>query len=144
VTPQEAKKWEAEHLITSFRTLWDIYIKWFTVLMTINIAAIAWLATKVIATAPDQPIFANRSYIVGIATLFVIQNLLSIVTSVCIAVFSGNAHKALGRVLDSIEGSKFEGRESMLPRWLAVYGAIANAIGLMCIVVIWIIFMLQP
>jgi len=73
-----------EECSVQFRTVWDIYIKWYTVFLTFNILALGLAAEHL----------KGRSIQV-VAVVFVAENLISLVTGIRIGSFSASVkHQA--------------------------------------------------
>src|SRR5437763_1601629 len=76
------KEWMTRKLFDEhslqFRTVWDMYLKFYTVMLTINVAALALTVEKV----------QDRSHRIPIMLAFVSQHILSFITAVRVAAYS--------------------------------------------------------
>jgi hypothetical protein len=109
----------AEALNSQLLGAWDIYVKFFTVFLTVNITALGVVVTKI---RPGKA----RSVI---SITFFIQNVIAFVTGIMMARYTGQITEQLARIASEL--SIF----SSLGRW----GGIANAIGNGIIGVTWLV-----
>ena len=118
-----------EKRVAYFGTVWDMYLKFYTVFLTLNIAGIGLSVEHIKAPLDRWPV----------AFAFVVQNLLSTGTAIYVAFFSKNASLLVEELAREIspEVSRIGGR-SPLPSRLAQYGAWANAASHIVLIVIWL------
>ena len=83
-------KQRVQDLGTTFRAVWDIYIKFYTVFLTFSLAALSWLI--------EHKITSSHSHKV-IAVVFIGQSLLTSITSGAIGFYSYKAGKQLSEEL---------------------------------------------
>ena len=125
-----------DELAVNFRTTWDLYIKFFTVFLTINIAAIAWLFGSVHTTAT----------LWYVSLSFVTQALFCAVTSIGMVLFTRNCRLTQKDIEACLVEMAAAGNEtvnpdkcfkSSLPFGLARYAALANFSATITIALIW-------
>lgn len=126
--------------LTQLYDVWRIYIAWYTVFLSFNVAAL--LFYKQLNDAPS-PSVARR---VLIGVFFVVQNGCAIVTSLLIARFSSRAYVAmdvllieLSRVMPGPSSALdlLTKKHPLIPRRLMVLGAWFNVTGPGTLLIIW-------
>jgi len=120
-----------------FRTVWDLYIKFYTVFLTFSLAAMSWLI--------EHKITSSHSHKV-IAVVFIGQSLLTSITSGAIGIYS----YTVGKQLSGVEIALLAGihlpaalkRMQTIPSGLGLWSGFANAaamIGMACVLVLgWV------
>jgi hypothetical protein len=121
-----ARRRHIEELTSQFRTVWDIYIKFYTVFLTFSLAAIAFVA----GTNNQGP----KGFV---ALAFVVQSVMTLGTTIGVGIFSSNTAKELERSVREIAG-RSEAEHPWLPHRLACYSAFANSVGLVLFIGIWL------
>jgi hypothetical protein len=133
-----ALKKRYDDAVTQFRSLWDIYIKWYTAFIAFNVAALGFfLGTHI----------HENSSAKWIMWFFIIQNLMCVATSSLMWGFSArcgkHAHEALRELKErwSCSTVPLSGllKEELLPYWLPRLGALFNAIGAALLLATWLI-----
>jgi hypothetical protein len=128
------KRYEETHL--NFRTLWDLYLKFYTVFLTSNVAALAWVYSRGAGVVSRWPV----------SLAFFMQCVLVSVSSVLVAKWSKSSRAGIEGIVDAIgflSSQKGEVSDKAtlfavdLPVGIACYGAYANSIGVLTLAVIW-------
>jgi hypothetical protein len=118
----------------TFRTTWDLYIKFYTVFLTFSVAALGFFLSSP-ATGGRKP------YMFLLILVFVVQSALVGVTSVLLASYSSKAaedqRKIERELVDEEHHSPVPGFESIFPIVLAKWAALANATVMLGMVAIW-------
>jgi hypothetical protein len=135
-----SKEWLAkkyfDELSLQFRTVWDIYIKWYTVFLTTNVVAIGAVVQYVIPENRGVLVFA-----------FAAQNALGLMTALFIGRFSRTTAKRMVLIAALIVADPNESSDSILPVQLRAsplpgnlgfWSGIANAIGNVTLMACWI------
>lgn len=120
----------------NYRTVWDLYLKFYTVFLTMNIVGLGVVVQHVKSIEP-------RWWIVA---AFTVQNLLSAGTAFWISRFCTDASNEVERlssaILSGSDAVEDELRKllksSPLPAWLGVYAAWANLISHFALISLWI------
>ncbi|HTC48457.1 MAG TPA: hypothetical protein VK722_14125 [Candidatus Aquilonibacter sp.] len=117
---------------TMFRTVWDIYIKFYTVFLTFSLAAMSWLI--------EHKITSSHSHKV-IAIVFIGQSLLTSITSVAIGLYSYEAGKQLsGAEITLLTGISLPAalkRTQTIPSGLGLWSGFANAAAMIGMACVW-------
>jgi hypothetical protein len=122
-----------DELSLQFRTVWDIYIKWYTVFLSVNVLALG---------AVVQYVHQENRWIIVLS--FVIQNVLGLGTAVMIARFSAATASRIETVIrcivspEIVDGVPRELRDSPIPGKLGAWSGYANAIGNAALIAGWI------
>lgn len=128
---------------TTFRTVWDLYIKFYTVFLTFNIAALGLFLSKdpfptqlgKTGSKPDIHVFV-------LILVFAAQSALLCGTSILIAKYSRKAAADQQRLENELlvedAQAKVPGFESVFPLALARWAALANATVMLGMVAIWV------
>jgi amino acid transporter len=116
-----------EELLTQFRTVWDIYIKFYTVFLSISVAAITFVA----GTG-----YKGSRRIVAVA--FIVQTLMTLGTTIGVGMFSRQTAKGLRSAIRELAGDD-EADRCWIPKRLATYSALANSVGLAFFTILWIV-----
>lgn len=111
-----------EQTCENFRKTWDLYIKFYTVFLTTNIAGLGLVSKYITSPEARTPIVAA----------FVIQNLFVAGTSIGISHYSSSVSRKL---TDMINLGK---HSTPIPSNLAFWGGYANSIASITLIVIWI------
>lgn len=122
----------------AFRTVWDLYLKFYTVFLTFSITALALTVQYV----------KHQNQRLPIVLVFVFQNLISAGTAYGVARFSyvsGKRFEAVCRqhlrqlTLSDAEADQLKALcESPMPGWLGVYGGVANMASHVSLIACWI------
>lgn len=126
-----------KELSQQFRTVWDIYIKFYTAFLVFNMAGLGLVAEKV----------KDRRAKIWIMWAFIVQNVLSGITAITIAFYSQNlALRAQTLMIELI--SRKGGRaddlqtlaftETPFPGALGLWGGIANGVSHIFFIVSWV------
>jgi len=121
---------------TTFGTVSDLYIKFYTVFLTFNIAALGFFLSK--------PLFLclSKRYIYVLILVFAVQSALLGGTSILMAKYSTKAAADQQRLENELlveeAEAKVPGFESVFPLGLARWAALANATGMLGMVAIWV------
>jgi len=82
-SPQEwILKRRHEDLSLTVRTSWSLYIQFYTVFLTVSVVGLGWVLTR----PADAPIVPRAKHVIAI--VFVIQTLLTAITSVAMALYT--------------------------------------------------------
>jgi len=112
-----------EQSIETFRHAWDAYLKFYTVFLTFNLTA-----TGLVFEFVKDP--NSRRWI---ATAFALQNVFALITGLGMCKFSNDQHVRLKRLL-----AKDIDPDNLIPRGLSMWGAVANVLGHIVAIVIWV------
>ncbi len=127
--------------ITQLYDVWRIYIAWYTVFLTFNVAALVFYKQVV-----DGSGSGLRRLLIGL--FFVLQNGCAVVTSVLMARFSTRSYAALEAVLTRLGDLMPEPRNALdmltkqrplIPRDLMILGAWFNVSGPGSLAIIWLL-----
>jgi hypothetical protein len=94
-----------EDLSLTVRTTWSLYIQFYTVFLTVSVVGLGWVLTR----PADAPIIPRARHVIAI--VFVIQTLLTAITSVAIALYTSR----VARSQDEIERSLLQSHAAALP-----------------------------
>lgn len=127
-------KQRIEELGTTFRAVWDYYIKFYTVFLTFSLGAMSWL----IAQKDSPAIQRNHRMIAGV---FIFQTLLVAGTSLGVAIYS----RQTGDKLEMLQQTLLAGallpaalkKANPVPRSLATWSGLANALAMLGMVLEW-------
>ena len=132
-SPNSGEEWFAKLMIEkiheSYRAVWELYIKFDTVFITANF----------IAFAAYDPI-NNGAFL---AWAFVLQNLVTAITSFCLAIYSHRTSKRYSEACNTIVqmfpiNKPLNGiAECPIPGWLGVYSGAANVIAHLVLATFW-------
>ena len=117
----------------SYRTVWSLYLQFYTVFLTFSIVALGLTLEHV-----------SRNNRWPIAFALIIQNLLSAATAGCIARFSGisaRRYEELCKIYIEAdpEHKKLAGVGlSPLPGWLGTFGGYANLVSHVLLIACWV------
>lgn len=126
-------QWQArqhyQESCTTYRTVWDIYMKFYTVFLTTNVVGVG-LVVQHVETRHRWPI----------VLAFLIQNLASSVTAFQIAIYSRGESESLSRLARAMtkEGAVDSQSTSPLPGLLASKAAIVNLVSHLALCLCWI------
>jgi hypothetical protein len=125
---------------TTFRTVWDLYIKFYTVFLTFNIAALGFFLSK--GSFLAQLATTSKRYIYVLVLVFAVQSALLCGTSILMAKYSTKAAADQKRLENELllgdAQAKVPGFESVFPLGLARWAALANATVMLGMVAIWV------
>jgi hypothetical protein len=125
-------KQRVQDLGTTFRTVWDIYIKFYTVFLTFSLAAMSWLI--------EHKITSSHSHKV-IAVVFIGQSLLTSITSGAIGFYSYKVGKQLSGVeitlLTGVPLPSALKRTQTIPSGLGLWSGFANAAAMIGMACVW-------
>ena len=119
---------------TSFRSSWDIYIKFFTVFITFNVIAIGAVLERVAPT--NRPLMSAA---------FIAQNLLAAGTALGVAWYSRRCKEQMERTADVLLASAGDPatrailREAPIPANTGVWAGVANFIAHVTLIAVWIL-----
>jgi uncharacterized membrane protein len=109
---------------TTFRSVWDLYIKSYTVFLTFSLGAMGWL----IEHRETQSMEHNHKVV---AVVFIGQSILTCVTSVGVAIYSYETSKRMVETEKEIDSVKSMPKSLLetkpLPFALAIWLGSANA-----------------
>jgi hypothetical protein len=122
-----------EELGMMFRAAWDNYIKFYTVFLTFNVAAMGWLLTH------DPKIVIPKSIYQVLAVVFIVQSILTAITSGSLAIYSrrvGVEHTRVERdILGAVASPAALIGTRAIPVEFAMWAGWANAgamVGMSC------------
>jgi hypothetical protein len=122
-------------LNTNFRSLWDLYIKFYTVFLTANVLAIGVVVERV--EADNRPL---------IAAAFIAQNLLAAATAAGLATYGKTCRRRLEATaalfLPAQDGETDAARtlsRPPIPDTLSVWAGAANVMSHLILIVLWIV-----
>ena len=125
-------KQRVQDLGTTFRTVWDIYIKFYTVFLTFSLAAITLLIEHKVTSPHSHKV---------IAVVFIGQSLLTSITSGAIGFYSYK----VGHQLSGVETTLLTGvnlppalkRAQTIPSGLGLWCGFANAAAMVGMACVW-------
>ncbi len=135
----ESLKWlqrkQFDEICLQFRNTWDLYLKFYTVFLTFNITALG-LTIQFMSGVNRVPVIV----------VFLLQNVLSMITAIRISQFSRKMAIRLERICrnlmpEALQSARVEFRhlmDSPIPGELGYWGGIANAIAHVLMIVCWI------
>ena len=114
----------------AFRTAWELYMKFHTVFLTVNLAALG--ATIQYVKQPNERL--------PIIVAFALQNLLFCVTSFGMGMYSrsfvAQHEKLLGKIAD--EAGLSDSKGETIPPWLALWSGCSNGLGGLLLIGCWV------
>jgi hypothetical protein len=125
-----------EEVNVNFRTTWDLYLKFYTVFLTFDIAAFAWVYGKDFNPQHRWPV----------SVAFIFQKVLVAITSGSIARYSKTVMAKILGILNQLADLANQRGESIdrarvlgvdLPTSIAIWGGLANCAGVSVLGVIW-------
>lgn len=125
-----------DEISQNFRTVWDLYLKFYTVFLTFNIVAMAWLF--------GEKRVAEGKSLYFIVAVFAIQCALTGITSGKVAVYSKNIEAMLDAAQEKLlkyAGETINGRleyNGGLPVSLGQWGGWANCSSSFLLMIAWI------
>lgn len=123
-----------EEVNANFRSSWDLYIKFYTVFLTFNVAALAALFSNNFALAEK-----SKWLVIG---AFVLQDFLCAATSGLMAKFSQRSGEQLEQARTALLKSSAEGSDGIpagsLPVDLARWAGWANCWAMLTMVALWL------
>lgn len=120
-----------EDLSQTFRTSWDLYIKFYTVFLTFSIAALGLLLSR-----NDSSPAWSRS-LRTIATVFIVQTILTAITSGAMALYSTRVARCQAMLESQLPGAPLAVR-SAVPVELTLWAGLANCAAMFAMVVVWV------
>jgi hypothetical protein len=126
-----------EETSQNFRTVWDLYLKSYTVFLTFNIVAMAWLFGDKTKVPKGWPLYF-------IVAVFATQCVLTGITSGLVAEYSGKTQKILEKAKEQL---LVHARELVdagiecgggLPIGLGQWGGWANCVSSFLLMIAWI------
>lgn len=125
-----------EEVNVNFRTTWDLYLKFYTVFLTFDLAALAWVYGKDFNPHHRWPV----------PVAFIFQNVFVAITSGWMALYSKTVTSKIGGILgqladlgdahgESIDRARVLGVD--LPISIAIWGGVANCVAVSMLAVIW-------
>jgi hypothetical protein len=135
-SPQEwILKRRHEDLGVTVRMCWDLYIKFYTVFLTFSVVGLGWILTR-----PGDVQMIPRGKQV-IAIVFVIQTVLTALTSAGIALYTVHVAHDQDHIEDLLTQSHPGGRPSVrpaVPSLLAQWGGWSNCAAMLAMAALWI------
>ncbi len=132
-----------DDISTNFRNLWDLYVKFYTVFLTVNIVALAWFS--------DKRVVGYARWLV--AGAFILQCLFTAVTSAKVALHSARIPGQLSAVASELQRLAAANGEQLdpatctqtsLPLDFSRYGGWVNCVAISVVAVVWLAFMVGP
>jgi hypothetical protein len=121
-------------LNSNFRSMWDVYIKFYTVFLTANVISIGVVIDRV------EP--ANRPLI---AAAFIAQNILAALTSAGLAAYSRTCRARLVAAAELLTPEPIDSRHATalrrppIPDTLSMWAGVANTIAHIALIAVWLI-----
>jgi hypothetical protein len=121
-------------LNSNFRSMWDVYIKFYTVFLTANVISIGVVIDRV------DP--ANRPLI---AAAFIAQNILAALTSAGLAAYSRTCRARLAAAAELLTPEPIDSRQATMlrrapiPDTLSMWAGVANTIAHIALIAVWLI-----
>ncbi len=131
-----------EDLSLTFRTAWDLYIKFYTVFLTVSITALIFVAggSQFLKAPQGNPPGGGKTYTaLIIVVVFSVQSAICAVTSVLMGLYSKKASKDQASIESRLvsTGVEVPGAGSTIPVGLAQWAGFANAVVMCGLIVIW-------
>ena len=127
-----------EEISQNFRTVWDLYLKFYTVFLTFNIVAMAWLFGDKNRIAEGKPLYF-------IVAVFAVQCVLTGITSGLVAVYSKKTEAMLDKAQKKLLAyAKEEAADEPLdyngglPVALGQWGGWANCSSSFLLMIAWV------
>jgi len=126
-------KTQYEQIGTNFRTVWDIYIKYYTVFITLNFTALG-ITIQYIGTEHRLTLVVS----------FTIQNIFSTITALGVSAYSSYAAKQQKAIIDEVsQHLRLEDKarlpyETTIPVKLTYWAGIANGLGHFLFIACWV------
>jgi hypothetical protein len=135
-SPQEwILKRRHEDLGVTVRMVWDLYIKFYTVFLTFSVIGLGWILTR----PGDIPMVPRAKQVIAI--VFVIQTLLTAITSAAIALYTVHVARDQGHIEDLLTQSHPGTRPSIkpaVPAFLAQLGGWSNCAAMLAMAALWL------
>lgn len=135
-SPQEwILKRRHEDLGVTVRMCWDLYIKFYTVFLTFSVIGLGWILTR---PADVQTIPRGKQVI---AIVFLVQTILTAITSAGIALYTGHVATDQDHIEDLLTQSHPGGRPSVrpaVPSLLAQWGGWSNCAAMLAMAALWV------
>ena len=94
-----------EDLSLTVRASWSLYIQFYTVFLTVSVVGLGWVLTR----PADAPMVPSAKHVIAI--VFVIQTLLTAITSVAMALYTSH----VARQQEEIENCLLQSHAAALP-----------------------------
>ena len=135
-SPQEwILKRRHEDLGVTVRMCWDLYIKFYTVFLTFSVIGLGWILTR------PADIQTNPRGKQVIAIVFLIQTILTAITSAGIALYTVHVANDQDHIEGLLTQSHPGGRPSVrpaVPSLLAQWGGWSNCAAMLAMAALWI------
>lgn len=119
-----------EDLSQTFRTSWDLYIKFYTVFLTFSITALGWLLTQ------KEPSPLTARSVATIATVFIVQTILTAITSAAMAVYSKRVAASQQHLEAGLPGAPLKVKTAV-PVQLTLWAGLANCAAMIGMTIVW-------
>jgi len=128
-------KTQYEQVGTNFRAVWDLYLKFYTVFMTLNFTALG-IAIQ----------YINKDQRSPLVYAFILQNALGAMTAIGVALYSRRAADQQKAIINlGIEATAYSQElkahlalGTPIPRTLTVWAGVANALSHLLFIACWI------
>jgi hypothetical protein len=125
-----------DQISINFRTVWDMYIKWYTVFLTVNILALA---------ATVEKIDGVENWLI-VAVAFSVQNALAMFTAIYIGYYSRHMEARIAKITLLLANARDPGADHFvarlggppIPGELGYWSGWANALGNASLIACWI------
>jgi hypothetical protein len=135
-SPQEwILKRRHEDLSLTVRMCWDLYLRFYTVFLTFSVIGLGWVVMR-----PADIQMVPRAKQV-IAIVFVIQTVLTAITSGAIAVYTVHVAHDQEQIEGLLTQSQVSARptvRSAVPAWLAQWGGWSNCAAMLAMAALWL------
>lgn len=124
-----------EEIGTMFRSIWDNYIKFYTVFLTFSLGALGWLIEQ---HGEDKPLTHSHTVIV---IVFMGQSILTSITSLAVGFYSRRMAQDLASLETELLATASEPfvivSANPIPVSIALWAGIANAFAMLGMTVVW-------
>jgi hypothetical protein len=124
-----------EDLSLTVRTSWSLYIEFYTVFLTVSVVGLGWVLTR----PADAPIVPRAKHVIAI--VFVIQTLLTAITSVAMAIYTMNVARDQEHIEKLLVQSNVKALPSCgpgVPASLARFAGWSNCAAMLAMAALWL------
>jgi hypothetical protein len=135
-SPQEwILKRRHEDLSLTVRTSWSLYIQFYTVFLTVSVVGLGWVLTR----PADAPIVPRARHVIAI--VFVIQTLLTAITSIAMALYTSRVardQEQIENCLVQLHAGALPPCGPAVPASLARFAGCFNCAAMLAMAALWL------
>ena len=123
-----------EDLSLTVRASWSLYMQFYTVFLTVSVVGLGWILTR----PADAPIVPRAKHVIAI--VFVIQTLLTAITSVAMALYTMRVAREQEQIENCLLQSHAAARSPCgpaVPTSLALFAGWFNCAAMIAMAVLW-------